>query len=1151
MDYYSGYDFDTFYSTGGFANVDFDIPVGTAPGGAPATDPYSIRWHGKVLAPVSGSYQFCTNSDDGSRLWVNGVQLVDNWTVHAWTRDCGTITLVAGTYYDIVVENMQNNAGQAGDHLLWTVPGFAEAIVPVSALFCSCLSIKKSVDPNVAAIGDTVTYSLTMQDCGTGALTASIWDTLPANVSRVGGDAPTLSAPPYYRWDYPTIAPSQAVTVKIQAKVNSGTNGQIVHNMATDTAASLIDNVSNDAVFTIYTPGTELTKSVDKAVANVGDTLTYTLHYYDPAPAPVTGFDLMVSNNGSAWGTGSLGLSFSIFNYSGAAVNTADFSVALWVADQVAPAGITFNSFYPGGTSPWSGAPGGTLAMGTTVLPVPITTNAAAQATMQMNIGDATAFSLPNNTGWTGSGMAITVPWNTPFVNVANYYTQDPGGVLADNPHFALYYQGRLVREVKAGGVPDPATGCPPGTVRLSDNIPAHVNFVGANPPAAVNGTELSWEDACFPGQGTLDVTWWGTVAAGTAGGTVIPNRGQVDNLGASGLRPALSQYVYTTITANTPTNTPTATRTATRTITLTITPSQTLTATPTSTATASATPTFTATPSRTVTRTVTPTFTSTITTLDTFTDTSTVTVTFTRTITPSSTATPTSTATPSATQTRTPTVTSTPSATSTDTPSATPTRSITPSVTLTSTPTITTLNTSTDTSTVTVSPTSTVTRTQTPSSTATASITPSRTSTMTPTASPTATLTYTASPLASDTVSPTVTPTFTATPTSTDTSTATFSSTATPSATPTSTNTLPFSFTNTPTFSSTSTATPTLTATPSSSVTRTPTPSSTATPTLTQTFTPSVTPSITVTFTVSPTPPSFPYQLSVGLYNSAGELVRLLYAGMAQHSQNQIRVSSQTVVPGLGLISVDLDGLLANGAPPLVWAGDNDNGQGVSNGLYTLKLEQTDSFGTVTTLTQGLQVLNAPSQGSLQVYNSAGELIRDLPLPPGGAIGLRQPDGAAVLSPGQPLKVDIFQTGGTLNSVWWDGSDAWGAPVASGSYTLRFKQDGKQVQTLGVVVLKGPLADPLSGLVAAPQPVLAGRSLSLLLAAPLSGGLLNANLYTLAGERVAQAWGQAGQLRLDLDVSNCSAGVYLLDLEWVLNGRILQRQQRKVAVVN
>ena len=68
---------------------------------APATgitaNYFSARWSGKVQPNVTGSYRFRTISDDGVRLWVNGVQVINNWTDHSSTTNTSnTITLTAG-----------------------------------------------------------------------------------------------------------------------------------------------------------------------------------------------------------------------------------------------------------------------------------------------------------------------------------------------------------------------------------------------------------------------------------------------------------------------------------------------------------------------------------------------------------------------------------------------------------------------------------------------------------------------------------------------------------------------------------------------------------------------------------------------------------------------------------------------------------------------------------------------------------------------------------------------------------------------------------------------------------------------------------------------------------------------------------------------
>jgi hypothetical protein len=103
-------------------------------------DHFSARWTGQVQAQFSETYTFYTDSDDGVRLWVNGVQLVNNWTDHANTENSGTVALVAGQKYDIKMEYYENG-GQAVAKLLWSSPSTAKQAVPTSQLYAAAWTV--------------------------------------------------------------------------------------------------------------------------------------------------------------------------------------------------------------------------------------------------------------------------------------------------------------------------------------------------------------------------------------------------------------------------------------------------------------------------------------------------------------------------------------------------------------------------------------------------------------------------------------------------------------------------------------------------------------------------------------------------------------------------------------------------------------------------------------------------------------------------------------------------------------------------------------------------------------------------------------------------------------------------------------------------
>jgi hypothetical protein len=97
-----------------------DFNFGTdAPDSSLPVDGFQIRWHGQVQPLFSDLYTFYTTTDDGSRLWVNGQLLVDQWRNQAAATASGSIQLVAGQKYDILMEYYENTS-VASAQLSWS-----------------------------------------------------------------------------------------------------------------------------------------------------------------------------------------------------------------------------------------------------------------------------------------------------------------------------------------------------------------------------------------------------------------------------------------------------------------------------------------------------------------------------------------------------------------------------------------------------------------------------------------------------------------------------------------------------------------------------------------------------------------------------------------------------------------------------------------------------------------------------------------------------------------------------------------------------------------------------------------------------------------------------------------------------------------------
>jgi mono/diheme cytochrome c family protein len=102
--------------------VNFDWGSGAPGAGVPANQ-FSVRWTGTITIPTSGSYRFRTVSDDGVRLWLDGIQRINNWTNHSpTTNTTDTINLTAGQRLAVTLEYFENG-GQAVMRLQWRRPG--------------------------------------------------------------------------------------------------------------------------------------------------------------------------------------------------------------------------------------------------------------------------------------------------------------------------------------------------------------------------------------------------------------------------------------------------------------------------------------------------------------------------------------------------------------------------------------------------------------------------------------------------------------------------------------------------------------------------------------------------------------------------------------------------------------------------------------------------------------------------------------------------------------------------------------------------------------------------------------------------------------------------------------------------------------------
>lgn len=101
--------------------------------GLPA-DGFSVRWSGSIEARKTGPLILYARSDDGVRMWIDGVQVISDWRLRGASDSTVTLSAVAGRRYDVVME-MYEHTGLAEARLEWREPAGERTVVPTSQLY--------------------------------------------------------------------------------------------------------------------------------------------------------------------------------------------------------------------------------------------------------------------------------------------------------------------------------------------------------------------------------------------------------------------------------------------------------------------------------------------------------------------------------------------------------------------------------------------------------------------------------------------------------------------------------------------------------------------------------------------------------------------------------------------------------------------------------------------------------------------------------------------------------------------------------------------------------------------------------------------------------------------------------------------------------
>ncbi|WP_372792684.1 gliding motility-associated C-terminal domain-containing protein, partial [Lutibacter sp.] len=397
-----------------------------------------------------------------------GVWTAPNWTIGSLASGATeTITIEAvvgvGTGGTTLVNTVSNTQDQTDDN---TTPDDASESVTVTSSDLVTIKVVNILTPDE---GDGIVYTITVSNIGSDATGVSLTDNLPAGVTYVSDDSAGAYNSGSGIWTIGAIADGATVTLNITATVNAGTSGQTITNVTTAATGdqtdpdATTDTLSADILVNIFSD-IVLTKVVDNATPNTGDTVTYTV---------------TVTNNGAA-------------------------AVTNLVVTDALPMGLTFGSATPS-SGTWT-APNwtiGNLARGAsesiTIEALVVAAGTIPSITLT-NIVTNTQDQIDTNVTLDDSTADIVV-------TASNLVTTK----VVDN---ATPNEGEtIVYTIEVSNAGSDATG-----VSLTDNLPAGVTYISDDSLGAYNSGSGIWTIGAIADGATATLNITATVNAGTSG---------------------------------------------------------------------------------------------------------------------------------------------------------------------------------------------------------------------------------------------------------------------------------------------------------------------------------------------------------------------------------------------------------------------------------------------------------------------------------------------------------------------------------------------------------------------------------------------------------------------------------------------------------
>ncbi|HEX2751039.1 MAG TPA: PA14 domain-containing protein, partial [Verrucomicrobiales bacterium] len=187
------------------SGINFDWGV-DSPGAAIPVDQFSVRWTADLVPDFTEKYTFTISGDNGYKLWVNNVLVIDNWLpIGTSGMRTAKVNLTAGQRVPIKMEYYEEWGGAAVS-LSWSSNSTPPAIIPASNLIppggappasagtlLPGIANSYTIGPDAAG-GTSISFNRPLTTSGAATVIESskdllTWETvdIPATVSRTSG----------------------------------------------------------------------------------------------------------------------------------------------------------------------------------------------------------------------------------------------------------------------------------------------------------------------------------------------------------------------------------------------------------------------------------------------------------------------------------------------------------------------------------------------------------------------------------------------------------------------------------------------------------------------------------------------------------------------------------------------------------------------------------------------------------------------------------------------------------------------------------------------------------------------------------------------------------------------------------------------------